>query len=1159
MFDKYRKDDQDDKDVQKYLGFLYHHGYGVKTRNIHMAIQCYTKAARQDSADAQYQLGYLYEHSQTIKFKYKKAIEWYTSAAKNGNSSAQISLAVMYQRGLGTEKDDQLAMEELKNASVNHNVLAYIQLAKIYRKGIGIGPDNEKAAAWYQMAAKKGNKVAQNCLELLQQNMSVKICVSQQRNEVQMMTPHKSRLWSKVKEDVTTTKNKDTLDELKKTVLHALKGDHFAMFTVGLNYYTGQDFKRNEELAFRWILKAAQAGCHDARFKLAEMYEKGDCMEQNNLRATVWYRKLAKKGDDKALFKLGYMYHYGLGVRRDPLEASKWYSKAIDKNNSDAQYYFGILRYDGAGIKQDTDEALEWFEKAALQKNIKALVKLGEFYLDGVEKIKDIPKALTFLNFAAKNGNVEAQMRLGNLYKDGLNVESNLIKAAEYYSMASKNNHPDAHLELAHMHFNGGGAPQDYIKAYCLFKQIMMDEVPENNCQFVLDIAHPHFKKLEPHRILIMLEKVLEEKVDDVEYQIGSIYELVYAGFGNLFHHKDFSTVLQYYKSAAQKGSHQARNLLGRIYENGLGVKINYHKANKYYKSASELGNGESFYRLASMHHSGKGVYYIDLLKSYNLYTEAANRGSRHAIRILDLSYVESYVGNMTYRERVQLYAAAAGNDNIAAQYKLGLAYQYEDCPLKNYKESLILLKKASLGGMADAMYQVGLMYENGLGTEKDYRTAAKYYEKALDGGHDVAQYRLARFFHFGLGVERDYFKGYALYVDAADKGNMMARSALNISKKPLDYTPTDGTFTDSFRQFHYPFCNNIYLECVAMCEKVAENGLPELQFDLGKIYEEGIFLSKDYAKAWKWYYKASQLHYTQAIYRLGLLYEKGFGCRQSYKAAIELYNQAITQGSSPAQYRLGLMYQNGTGLLADYSTAIHHYIQSAEKGNSMAQCKLGFLYQEGKIVTKNILQSLKWYTLGYLQNDMKAEGALYNDFYYDMVEWVKIDHRKYILLLKIVSNSDESSIFGKGSIHYQLASMYLYGNGVSQNYTEAFSHFETSWKKYEYTSARNMLNPEYLETAHFVKENYLKRFQMYLEASKAQNVYAKYILTMIYIKGIMADIKVYNINGDSILTFTSDSFDTNYIIERNTIEAICLFNDAVYNDDHLQNNPVWR
>lgn len=76
----------------------------------------------------------------------------------------------------------------------------------------------------------------------------------------------------------------------------------------------------------------------------------------------------------------------------------------------------------------------------------------------------------------------------------------------------------------------------------------------------------------------------------------------------------------------AEQGNVEAQHKLGRMYEEGLGVKQDYKEAVKWYLKAAEKGHAQSQYKLGTMYALGKGVS-KDTLEAGKWFGKAAGQG----------------------------------------------------------------------------------------------------------------------------------------------------------------------------------------------------------------------------------------------------------------------------------------------------------------------------------------------------------------------------------------------------------------------------------------------------------------------------------------------------------------------------------------------------
>lgn len=202
----------------------------------------------------------------------------------------------------------------------------------------------------------------------------------------------------------------------------------------------------------------------------------------------------------------------------------------------------------------------------------------------------------------------------------------------------------------------------------------------------------------------------------------------------------------------------------------------------------------------------------------------------------------------------------------------------------------------------------------------------------------------------------------------------------------------------------------------------------PEVWFQIGKLYEDGQGISKDFNEAMKCYLKAAEQNYIRAQVTLAEFYLKGVGVKQDYKKAMEWYHKAQTHSIFRNYLLNGAYYYNdeevtcntawvwdNPGCFFDdihdlvsssnkkYSELIEWYRAAEEKNDSSAQFKIGRLYYYGFYtyyiidygsyytsnygydlfckVIKDSQEALKWYLKAAEQNHAEAQfhvGILY-------------------------------------------------------------------------------------------------------------------------------------------------------------------------------------
>jgi TPR repeat protein len=95
---------------------------------------------------------------------------------------------------------------------------------------------------------------------------------------------------------------------------------------------------------------------------------------------------------------------------------------------------------------------------------------------------------------------------------------------------------------------------------------------------------------------------------------------------------------------------------------------------------------------------------------------------------------------------------------------------------------------------------------------------------------------------------------------------------------------------------------------------------------------------------------------HADSQFNVGLMYEQGIGVEKDAAKAIYWYGKSAAQGNSNAQYNLAVLYENGIGTTIDYAKANSWYREASAQGDALAIGNLGMLYIRGDGVNKNLI-----------------------------------------------------------------------------------------------------------------------------------------------------------------------------------------------------------
>lgn len=233
---------------------------------------------------------------------------------------------------------------------------------------------------------------------------------------------------------------------------------------------------------------------------------------------------------------------------------------------------------------------------------------------------------------------------------------------------------------------------------------------------------------------------------------------------------KEYTTALNSFTTAANKGEHEAMSYLGLMYYEGLGTTKDYKKAHDWILKAANQGNAKATYQLAMLYYNGSGVAqsYANAYKWYNV---AATKGIANADFQIGLLFEEGKGVEKNMQSAFNHFKKAADKRSLPAAYATGLYYLYGYAGEKNIPAALkytLMAEKEftnnpdyynhlaycyfengelqkALNALAVAM-KVDPLYANGYDSMGEMylksgnrANAIEYYKKAAQMGHENA------------------------------------------------------------------------------------------------------------------------------------------------------------------------------------------------------------------------------------------------------------------------------------------------------------------------------------------------------------------------------------------------------------------------------------
>jgi TPR repeat protein len=108
-----------------------------------------------------------------------------------------------------------------------------------------------------------------------------------------------------------------------------------------------------------------------------------------------------------------------------------------------------------------------------------------------------------------------------------------------------------------------------------------------------------------------------------------------FEGGWDAFQRKDYATAFTKFRSSAEQGDIRSQNLLGIMYENGLGVAQDYKEAIRWYQFAAQQGDPIAQYNLGVMYLNGQGVLQ-DYVRAHMWFNITAIAGDKESVKNRD-------------------------------------------------------------------------------------------------------------------------------------------------------------------------------------------------------------------------------------------------------------------------------------------------------------------------------------------------------------------------------------------------------------------------------------------------------------------------------------------------------------------------------------------
>ncbi len=973
--------------------------------------------------------------------------------------------------------------------------------------------------------------------------------------------------------------------------------DAIADYYLGRLYLYGYGQLKNNNLAIRYFTKSAEKGYLPAVQLMAKYSLFKD---KNPEQAARWFSKAANAGDVNAQLYMAAAYMYGVGVKKNSDTASRYYINAAKNGNSVAQYALAENFIDSRH-SSNNKLGLIWLSKSANNNNPKALTKLGGLYITGKLVPKDLPKGLALLNKAASENYIPAMIELGKVALG----QNEYQEAIQWFNKAASAHNVDAYLQLAHAYLqdkspvyepeNGflwtlkaaqEGSVQAKTELANLYKNGIgtgADEVLSKQWQ---EQAAQDAKKPSPPgslaQMALWLSNDSTDKMEDTSYQMNGIFSawknpaMLRNNSYNQSPQLEVITRQEIFKPQFELT--QPNDIPINTYYDALVSKKVEFKANQWAYPMYHLNKQIEALLRASSFVAAKDhlpAPYIDA--SY--YPDD---------NFADASLIDMWIpGWQTHANYMsvfnQMYSRAILGD-ADSQFEIGQMFQYGIGVTQNAQSAIVFYQNAAEQQHLGAEYNLGILYLEHAKDNADYQTALNWLTDGAFKGNKRAQYVLSRLLEDGktgadgtVTIQPNHEQAMSmLYLSAAnnygpaeyDLAEYLARDyneglSVDVKKhkialiRQLYQGAANNGVAPALLPLAFYNAMDVDKQKQAQAFKVAESqadaGDPKAALLLGMLYDRGIGISADPAKAIYWYQQSGENPVSQFImgtyttegkgvaidkekgmvllqqsaqaqfpysdFNLAIIKEQekqdflpdlitayragnshaGIVLADYYLAenddadnmnqAREIYTGLAQKGDQYAQLKLAYMMANGLGAAADPLGAQRWYTSSAEQGNAEAQYLLGQFYQLGELGEPDYNLAKHWYEKA---SDQLPKAFVALGFIYETVD------DNYADALKAY---EQASAQGDVLGDYNLALMYEYGKGVPVDYQRAQALFTNAANK-NVDEAMNQLGGMYFYGLGQAR-NTQEALMWYKKAAELGNANALYALGLLSETGV--------------------------------------------------------
>jgi len=252
----------------------------------------------------------------------------------------------------------------------------------------------------------------------------------------------------------------------------------------------------------------------------------------------------------------------------------------------------------------------------------------------------------------------------------------------------------------------------------------------------------------------------------------------------------DYETAFVLMNELAETGKPEYQSILGGMYSEGIGTKVNIAKALEWERKAAEQGYAEAQYAVALiLANNGHDRSAANLEEAIEWYRKAAHQNHPEATYNLGNAYLngrgmpQDDVQAFKWFERSAKLGLGDGQRQLAGLYATGRGV------VKSDDQAFYWAKKAAEQNVAMAQNMLGVFYMEGVGVQQNVSEASKWYRKAAELNDKDALVNLGLLYFNVEELRADKAKGLNMISQAASEGSINAiKTLVDIYSSDSDY-----------------------------------------------------------------------------------------------------------------------------------------------------------------------------------------------------------------------------------------------------------------------------------------------------------------------------------------------------------------------------------